>query len=682
MSSGFSFGGINVASKKAVLNIKTIDEIVLLDHSEKRSDYPFPVVVLADQIYSPRKLSMITAFLNSAGLSSFKIVSALNCIPRADIVKKEGLINFYSTNRSDFKSEIPDGAVIVTLGPALYSLTRSDDVYPIYCKNFLSSKLSIFFEGHHVFPLESMDSVFADGYTQGPVDSFVTKIMLFQLKHLVSSHKNFQPRIPKINLVDVTTPKMAQELLQSWGYVEDQLICVDLETSSLDFMLGEIGCVTITLDGVTGYFFPWKFFEDSPHLKKILNDFLGRNRCLGANLKFDLKFLWRFGVPDIRVAEDIVQMGHTLDEQRSNSLKTLAYFYTPWGGYDYDLEAYLKKTGIDNYLEIPHDILFPYATMDVIVTWHVYHSMLNHMRELDRSVFKENPKKTHHTLESFYSEKRMPSSNLYAKMEFKGVYIDVDKLSENRSKVIGYIEDLKVKMGEAMKVPPHFDWGSPKKLGLLLEELGWEDLGRNASGEYQCSDFQLERWARYHDGAKLIQDYRTAKVILNTFLGDKKGSKGWTQYLRYHEEDDSWRMHAQFNVMGTETGRSRCSNPNLQNVPTAVAFSKEVKECVSVPDKEDYYLVTLDYSALQMRLAAADSMDPALCKAFMNKETSDVHSLTGYGVFVTGKKWDIEIVEVEDDHGKYKFLGGQIIETENRGEIFAKDLKEDDVLVH
>ena len=49
------------------------------------------------------------------------------------------------------------------------------------------------------------------------------------------------------------------------------------------------------------------------------------------------------GLPHARIDEDIIQMGHTLDETRSNSLKALAFLYTEFGGYEHPLDEYKKK---------------------------------------------------------------------------------------------------------------------------------------------------------------------------------------------------------------------------------------------------------------------------------------------------------------------------------------------------
>ena len=90
-------------------------------------------------------------------------------------------------------------------------------------------------------------------------------------------------------------------------------------------------------------------------------------------------------------------------------------------------------------------------------------------------------------------------------------------------------------------------------------------------------------------------------VLLRTFVGDVEGTTGWTQYLIHHDEDPAnvSRLHPTFAAMGTESGRTRTSQPNTQNIPTRGLFTKEIKGCMCTPDDDKYFMVTLDYSALQ-----------------------------------------------------------------------------------
>lgn len=678
----FSFGGISADSKKNVLNLRTTTKVVLIDKSSAKASYPFPVVVLVDELYGVDKLKIIELFLESQRITSYKIIAAINCIITKDQIKedqKEGVIKFYRDNASDFWPEIPDNAVIVTSGPALYALTKADDIYPADCQDIIFGKTFFWFsnekdfsKGNWIYPIESFRDIFAQGFFSGPVDSYVTKIARFQLKAVISRRDSLPPRRSKLTKV------FCESFDQFWdkeGHQTGELMAVDLETSGFSFLSDKIGCVTISFDGRTGYYIPWDLVD-----KVKLNDLFKRNKMLGANLKFDLKFLWRAGLLDAHVDDDVNIIGHTIDEQRSNGLKALAYYYTPYGGYDIDLEEYKRRTSIDSYLDIPEAILREYAVMDAIITWQVFQAAMFHMRELDKKY--PNERGFDWTLERYYRDIRMPAVRMYAKIEYRGVYVDPDKLSEKRQLIQNHINGLTEQLAEKLGVSKWFDFSSNTKLGKLLEELGWEDLGRTKAGGYQCSDFQLERWKANHPEVKLIQELRTSNVLLNTFLGDSAGSKGWSQYVVRHP-DGSYRMHPNFQVMGTDSGRSRCSNPNMQNIPARGLFSEDIESCLTVPDKNEWYIVTLDGSSLQLRLCAADSRDPVLYKLFCTGGRKvDVHSKTTFGVLIKGKYWKTEEITVEQNGRVYKFLGGQIVRTKNRGDIFAKDLTEADELTN
>ena len=679
----FSFGGINVASKKQALNLRIVKESLLLDYSSRHASYDFDVVVLADEVYNKFQINGIKLLLESCGITRFKLVSALNCIIKKDEIKgdqKEGLIAFYRNNRSNFWEHINDRTVIITAGAALYALTCADDIYPSDTMQFIFGKPSIWFSrtqstnGNWVYPIDSFNDLFAFGFSSPAVDSYKTKLAQFQLQRVKSRKDLLPPETPpQLNKVFVQSAADFDDFFEANKNRKQEIMAWDLETSGFNFRKDRIGCITISFDGVTGYYIPWKFVN-----KRKLNHLLANNIQLGANLKFDCKFLWHNGVPAARVDEDVVVMGHILDETRSNSLKALVYYYTVYGGYDAELEEYKRKTQVDNYLEIPEELLWKYAVMDAIVTWQVFDKMLKHLRALD--IKYPNEKGTTWTMEDYYRKIRIPSVNMFTKVEYRGVYVDKAKLEAARIKVQNRIDTVQAELAAKLGVSKFYDFGSTKELGKLLDQLGWEDLGRGDDGILKTADFQLVRWAQDHPEAELIQELRSCKVILNTFIGDHKETKGWSQYLQYHEEDNSWRMHPNFTAMGAESGRTRCSEPNMMNVPTHGIFAKEVKECLVTPNNDEYYMVTVDFSALQMRLAAIDCDDPVLCSLFKAGKKADIHSKTAYGVFIQNKQWRTETIEVEQAGKKYTFLGGQIINTVNRGEIFASELVEEDTL--
>jgi DNA polymerase I-like protein with 3'-5' exonuclease and polymerase domains len=682
MRMSFTFGNIDASSKKQVLNLRTTENIVLLDNLDRSASYSHDIVVLTDEIYNKFQMQAIKMFLDNHGLTKVRVISALNCFITKDQIKedqKEGLIAFYKANASEFRPHIPLNAAVITVGAALYAMTRSDHIYPADTHQRIFGVPHFWVSpdqsssGNWVYPIESFKDIFAESFSAVVVDSYKTRLAGLQIES-AKTRSVEPPKLPKLQLVDILTKEQFDEFYEANKHRKNERMVYDLETSGFNFMHDRIGCCTCSFDGVTGYYIRWEALD-----KRKLNSLISNNIQIGANLKFDIKFLWKHGLRAACVHDDIVVLGHVLDETRSNSLKALAYYYTPYGGYDAELDEYLQKVRPSNYLEIPEEILKRYATMDAIVTWQVFDAMLKHCKQLDAKYPNEKGFKGSHY--SYYKNIRIPAVNMYAKIEYRGIYVNKAKLDANRKVVQKRIDELNIQLANMFNVPAVFDFGSPKELGKLLYEIGWEAHGQSPKkGAYATSDYYLERWAKDHPEAKVIQELRSCKVILNTFIGDLNESKGWAQYLIYHPEDNTFRMHPNFNAMGTESGRSRCSSPNMQNVPTHGHFAKEVKECLTTPDDDSYVILTVDYSALQMRLAAIDSEDPVLCSIFKSGKNADIHSATAYGVFAKGKKLSVMTVEVEHNGKSYKFLGGQIIRTK-RGEIPASELLESDELI-
>src|SRR5690606_2850842 len=98
-----------------------------------------------------------------------------------------------------------------------------------------------------------------------------------------------------------------------------------------------------------------------------------------------------------------------------------------------------------------------------------------------------------------------------------------------------------------------FNPNSPKQLvQLMYEELSLPVPGRFSSDEKALKDIQ-----EFHPLPRLLLEYRGKKKMLSTY------ARGLLQAA-----DDAGRVHTNFNLHTTQTGRLSSSNPiNLQNIP-------------------------------------------------------------------------------------------------------------------
>lgn len=575
-----------------------------------------------------------------------------------------------------------------------------DDIYPSYVQQVLFGKSYFWFSSdftpgsyHLVFPIESFRDIFACGFKE-PVDSYITNLAYYQIDKCKKLGSKPGPRLPKLNKIFIESDKDFTDKFYLPNKDRKDYVAWDLETSGLNFTKDKIGCITLSFDGVNGYYIPWRFVD-----KTKLNEILSHCKQIGANLKFDCKMLWYNGVPAARIDEDVITIGHTLDETRSNSLKALAYFYSEYGGYERPLDQIKDKIGKGkniNYIEdIPEDVLREYAVMDAIVTYRVWKNILAHMRELDKKY--PNMDYPGNSLEYFYRHNRIPADNLYAGCEFRGVPVDKPMLDSLRKEISKYRDHLKEKLSDAFSVSKDFNWDSSVQIGKLLEKKGWECLGRSKSGDYLTGKFQMKRWAKEHEEASIIMELGSISTLISTFVGedtsnsvvanflginDEKSSIGWTKCMNYWPDKKMYGFNPSFASLRADSNRSRCTNPNMQQVPTRGKFTKEIKKCIMSPNDDDYYIVTLDYSSLQMRLAAMDSDTQDDLKTVLRKPGADIHSQTAWNTFYKNKEVDVLEVTVglEEESQNKKYLGGEEVLTSNRGIVFASDLKNDDLI--
>jgi DNA polymerase-1 len=159
-----------------------------------------------------------------------------------------------------------------------------------------------------------------------------------------------------------------------------------------------------------------------------------------------------------------------------------------------------------------------------------------------------------------------------------------------------------------------FNINSPKILGEIIFQklsLGEKRQKKTSTGNFSTKESELEKLRDKHPIIEHILDYRELQKLLSTYIDSLP------KLL-----DDNSRLHPTFLQAGTTTGRMGCINPNLQNIPIKSALGRAIRNAFIA--EKGFSLLSLDYSQIELRIAAILSEDKKLIDIFKNGE--DVHT--------------------------------------------------------
>ena len=221
-------------------------------------------------------------------------------------------------------------------------------------------------------------------------------------------------------------------------------------------------------------------------------------------------------------------------------------------------------------------------------------------------------------MDKLFFEVEMPLVEVLADMQSFGVKVelkDLDKLLKEVDKNI----DKETK--QVFKIAgKEFNLNSPKQLaGVLFEDLGIKPIKKTKTG-FSTSEEVLDKLSSEHKIAAYVLSYRYLNKLKTTYIlpliEEVKKNKG--------------SLHTNFNQTVTQTGRLSSSSPNLQSIPIKGEFSSHLRKAF-IPSKTGGYILSGDYSQIELRILAHLSGDKVLIKAF--KEGKDIHSSTASLLF-------------------------------------------------
>lgn len=218
-----------------------------------------------------------------------------------------------------------------------------------------------------------------------------------------------------------------------------------------------------------------------------------------------------------------------------------------------------------------------------------------------------------------YEEIEKPLIPIVQQMKEDGINVDrayLEDLSSEYKKKLAAIEKKIYK-----EAGHEFNINSPQQLSEVMfteMEIPTSGLSKTSTGAISTRESELEKLAEEHKIAELMLEYRGIQKLLSTYINvlpERIGEDG--------------RLHADFIQSGTTTGRMSSKNPNLQNIPIRSEDGRKIRGAFI--SSNDTKLVALDYSQIELRIAAWLSDDERLTQVF--KDGRDIHAAVAADVF-------------------------------------------------
>ncbi len=404
-------------------------------------------------------------------------------------------------------------------------------------------------------------------------------------------------------------------------------ISVDTETTSPLPMQANLLGISLSWKEGEGVYIPVKYipqskdssslgFDSSNEVQKealdleevisTLKKFLENKNIqkIGQNIKYDFLVLNKYDVSLGPIFFDTMIAGYVLrpDERRHN-MDDLALDYLNYKTITYDE---LTKTGKkrQNLFEIDLDKVTDYAAEDADITFRLYGI-------LKEDIKKQDPMDVLHKLE-------IPLIEVLAEMEKNGVSIDIpyfNKLSKEFKKELKKIE------GKIFKSAGRdFNINSTKELQkVLFEELKLDTVKKNKTG-FSTDHRVLETLQGKHEIIDYLLDHRKYSKLISTYVDS----------LPEISNPVTHRIHTSYNQTIAATGRLSSTDPNLQNIPIKDPEGRMIRAGF-IPVNEDYELLSLDYSQIELRIMAHFSKDKNMLEAY--EKGLDIHARTASALF-------------------------------------------------
>lgn len=397
-------------------------------------------------------------------------------------------------------------------------------------------------------------------------------------------------------------------------------IAVDTESTGKDgirngsdYLMGISVAYRVGNLGVFSAYFPFRHPYD-PRNENLDRSVLEKLRAVFDrvplvfhNLKFDLHSLATIGIEPKANCYDTMLLAHMLNEELpSKSLEWLSGQYLSDGkARSEEFTGFVKAFG---WTKVPPFLMDEYARHDAVLTLGLFELFWPKMREQQLAGLW--PHESHFT-------------RLLRKVERRGVRVDPDfcaqKSAIGRSRMDAIADELGFEVSRTSLLADY-----------LLNELKLPVLKISPKTNKPLFDKKV---MEEYDDLLEASDRPDARLILE-YRGWQKAVTSLYEPI-VNKVDANGRVHPDFRIHGTKTGRLSCREPNLQQIPrkSSKPWNGDAKRAF-VPD-DGFELWEFDYSQLEYRLACEYSGESELITTF-NEDKVDIFTKGAIDVFGSG----------------------------------------------
>ncbi|MXS80781.1 DNA polymerase I [Nitrosomonas sp. GH22] len=424
---------------------------------------------------------------------------------------------------------------------------------------------------------------------------------------LVPGERNSDSRDYQIILTDSQFEEWVQQCESA------ELVSIDTETTSLNPMEAELVGLSLCTEPRHAAYIPLAHhYQGVPsqlnreQVLQRLKPWLENSDIpkVGQNLKYDRHVFANHGVMLNGIAHDTLLQSYVLESHLSHDLDSLARRHLDIQTISYDdvTGKGAKRIGFEQ-VEIQQAGI--YAAEDADIPLRLHHFL-----------YPIISKDAH--LGHIYQQIEMPLLEVLFRIERNGVLLDTDLLREQSGELARQLVILEQQAhslaGRA------FNLNSTKQIQeILFGQHKLPVIKKTPKGAPSTDEEVLQQLALDYPLPKILLDYRSLAKLRSTYI-DK---------LPQMVNRQTGRVHTNYAQAVAVTGRLASNDPNLQNIPVRTPEGRRIREAFIAPS--GWYIISADYSQIELRIMAHISQDAGLIRAFLGGQ--DIHSATAAEVF-------------------------------------------------